>query len=154
MATLLRIANAGAAFSLAAMVAVVAADVLLRYALNRPIAASIELIEMAIVGCVFLALPEASARGSHVSIDYLDHALPQRWLKALDRIGHAFICALLVGLAVLLARRGAAMIGRGDLSASLRYPTGLLAFLMSAAVAATAIAHAALALKPAQRTES
>lgn len=149
MNKLLRLTNAAAALSLAAMVGVCVLDVFLRYVFNRPIAASIELVEVAIVGAVFMALPDASARGMHVGIDYLDHALPPRLLRLLDRISHAVIALMLAGLTVLLMRRGVAMIQRGDQSAALHYPTGILAFIMGAASAATAVVHAARAVAPA-----
>jgi TRAP-type C4-dicarboxylate transport system permease small subunit len=135
------ISDVVAAVSLAAMTAITALDVLLRYAFNMPIAASIELVETALVGAVLMALPSASVRGVHISIDYIDMLLSERARRLLDRASDLVISAFLAGLTILLVRRGTTLIERGDLSMTLRYPTGYLAYFMATATALTALVH-------------
>ena len=143
-----RAADLVATLSLAVMMAVVVLDVVLRYAFNMPVAASIELVEAGIVGTVFMALPGASAHGSHISIDYLDALLSQRLRVLLDRVSHLLIALLLAGLAVLLAQRGMLFLQRGDVSITLNYPTGYLALFMSVAIALAGLVHLHRFMRP------
>lgn len=151
---MLRISNISdliAAVSLAAMVAITTLDVLLRYAFNMPIAASIELVEIFIVGTVLMALPSASGRGAHISIDYIDALLSDRARRLLDRASDLVLSLFLAGLTVLLVERGMTLIDRGGVSITLRYPTGYLAFFMAMATALTALVHLVRFALPAER---
>lgn len=151
---MLRISNISdlvAAASLAAMMAITALDVLLRYAFNMPIAASIELVEATLVGTVLMALPSASARGVHINIDYIDMLLSERARRLLDRASDLVISGFLAGLTILLVERGMTLIDRGDLSITLHYPTGYLAFFMATATALTALVHFVRFAFPAER---
>lgn len=143
-----RVADVVATVSLALMMGVVVLDVVLRYAFNMPIAASIELVEAGIVGTVFMALPSASAQGAHISIDYVDALLSERARALLDRVSHLLIALLLAGLSVLLAKRGMVLLERGDVSIALHYPTGYLALFMALAIAVTALVHLARFVRP------
>lgn len=149
MMSICRVSDLVATVSLAVMMGVVVLDVVLRYAFNMPIAASIELVEAGIVGTVFMALPSASARGAHISIDYVDALLSDRARGLLDRVSHLLIALLLAGLAVLLARRGLTLLARGDVSITLHYPTGYLAMFMALAVTVTGLVHLVRFVRPA-----
>ncbi|MBI5113061.1 MAG: TRAP transporter small permease [Rhodovulum sp.] len=148
MGRLIRLTQLLAAASLGGMVAVVTVDVFLRYAFNRPIAAGIELVELAIVGTIFMALPGASARRIHVSIDYLDDVLPPGAVAVLDRLANGAVAAGLVCLVWHLVIHGLRLAERGETSATLQFSAALPVFLMAAALLATAIVHLCLALLP------
>lgn len=135
-----------AAACLAAMTGIVTIDVVSRYVFNAPIASSIELVETMIVGCVFLALPAASATGTHVTIDYFERALSRRLAAAVGTMANVLIAAVLAYLAHAMARRGLEMIVAGDQSPVLRLPVGGMALVMGGCCALTALVHAFAAL--------
>lgn len=74
-------------------------DVLTRYVLSKPLAGSIDLVEVTLVLVVFLALPECFRRGEQVTVDVVDHlagpdALP--WLKLLAALATIAFLGLLL----------------------------------------------------------
>lgn len=74
---------------LAFMMVFVFVSAILRYAFNAPIAGGNEILEMASVATVMLAVPYCTTQDAHVRIDLLDRALGQmgRWLSdALYRV--------------------------------------------------------------------
>ncbi len=80
---------------LAGMMLFVVAGAVLRYAFNAPIAGGNEVLEMASVALVMLAVPHCTAREEHIRIDLLD--------RPLGRVGRALTDVLYygVGMAVL-----------------------------------------------------
>ena len=81
------------------MMFLVAADVVLRYFLNRPIVGSAELIEMMLVTVTFLAVAYTASEKGHISITLLISRFPQR-AQAIIGI---FTSLLSLGLVVLIA---------------------------------------------------
>ena len=61
-----------AAASLAAMLLVTVADVVLRAALNRPIRGTLEIVELLLTCTFFLALPASFLREEHIVVDVVD----------------------------------------------------------------------------------
>ena len=84
-----------AAASLAAMMLVTVADVVLRAAINRPIRGTLEIVELLLACSFFLALPATFLRDEHIVVDMIDGMAPRR-VPLLKRI------AALLG-AVLMA---------------------------------------------------
>ena len=84
-----------ASVSLAAMMLVTVADVVLRAAFNRPIRGTLEIVELLLACSFFLALPATFLRDEHIVVDIVDGMAP-RWVPLLRRI------AALLG-AVLMA---------------------------------------------------
>lgn len=83
------------AIILAFMMVFVFVSAILRYAFNAPIAGGNEVLEMASVATVMLAVPYCTTQDAHVRIDLLD--------KALGRVGRLFTDALycVIGIVVL-----------------------------------------------------
>ena len=92
---LVRWENIFGAVAIAILIAagiLICVDVLLRYAFNRPILGSIEIIEYALVYITFLGASWAVPRGAHIDIDVCVRAMPKPWQR---------ICALLSNLIAL-----------------------------------------------------
>lgn len=98
---LVRWENFFGALAIAILVAagiLICVDVLLRYAFNRPLLGSIEIIEYALVYITFLGASWAVPRGAHIDIDVCVQAMPKSWQR---------ICAFLsnfisLGVALVL----------------------------------------------------
>ncbi len=86
------------ALFLTSMMLITVADVTARSLFNRPITGAYDLVQLFLVGTVFLSIPEVFRRGDNIVIDFVDHffsAQAVRWLKL------AASLAALVFLAVL-----------------------------------------------------
>jgi len=90
-----------AGVSLAAMMLITVADVVLRAVANKPIRGTFEIVELLLACTFFLALPAAFLRDEHIVVDIVDGAAP-RWVPALKR----FSLALAVGLLAAMAWQG------------------------------------------------
>lgn len=93
-----RILSFLAGISLLFMMAVITVSVLARYIFNSPITGADEIIQLAAVGVVMLALPYATMQGAHVRVDIFDQLLG-RWGRmggdVLARILSGFVLAVL-----------------------------------------------------------
>src|SRR5258706_10150385 len=90
---------------LAASGILICIDVLMRYAFNRPLLGSIEIIEYALVYITFLGASWAVPRGAHIDIDVCVQAMPKFWQR---------VCAFLsnfisLGVAIVLMVFGASV---------------------------------------------
>jgi TRAP-type transport system small permease protein len=81
-----------------AMVAVVAAQVALRYGLNRSIDWADEIGRLAFVWAIFLAIPLGVRDGAHIGIDLLVDKLPAAGQRALRRTGAAVAAAMMFAI--------------------------------------------------------
>jgi TRAP-type C4-dicarboxylate transport system permease small subunit len=129
-----------AAVSLAAMMLVTVADVILRAASNRPIRGTLEIVELLLACSFFLALPATFLRDEHIVVDIVDGMAP-RWVPLLRRV--AALLAVLV-MAVMawqgwIAARDALMFN--DVTSDLAIPriwywVPVLAGMIGGAIAA------------------
>lgn len=78
------------------------ADVLMRYAFNRPFSGSVEVTEFAMSLIVFLALPYTGWVGAHISVDLFEKYLDRPALRLLP----SMIAFLGAALFALIAWRG------------------------------------------------
>lgn len=93
--------------AMAAMVATVAAQVFMRYALNLSLDWAEEISRLFFVWAVFLAMPLGVKRGAHVGIALLTDRLPARVQGVLFRVMAglaALLMAVVVAEAAILAR--------------------------------------------------
>ena len=74
-----------AGISLAAMMLVTVADVVLRAAVNKPIRGTLEIVELLLACTFFLALPATFLRDEHIVVDIVD-GIAARWVPLLRRI--------------------------------------------------------------------
>ena len=87
-----------AAVSLAAMMFVTVADVILRAAINKPIRGTLEIVELLLTCTFFLALPASFLREEHIVVDVVD-GFAARWVPLLRRIAGMFGVLLMVAMA-------------------------------------------------------
>ncbi len=99
-ATLVRWLRAAAMAALLVMMAVTLVDVTIRVTLNELVLGSVEIVQLMLVIVVFLALPEATLSGSHVTVDVVDRYVSARALRAIRCAGAFLTGALLTLLAV------------------------------------------------------
>jgi TRAP-type C4-dicarboxylate transport system permease small subunit len=111
-----------AALSLAAMMLIIVADVVLRAALRLPVRGQYELVELALGYTIFLALPAVFLRDAHLVVDVADHFVSARVRRVLDLLG---AIASLVALAVMLWQmvpQALYMMNFGDMTFDLQIP--------------------------------
>jgi TRAP-type C4-dicarboxylate transport system permease small subunit len=84
--------------AVAAMVAVVSAQVALRYGFNRSIDWADEIGRLAFVWTIFLAIPLGVRDGAHIGIDLLVDKLPPAGQSALRRAGAALGAAMMLAI--------------------------------------------------------
>lgn len=85
--------------SMAIMVAVVAAQVFFRYALNLSVDWAEEISRLSFVWSVFFAIPLGVKRGSHVGISLLTDRLPSRLRDGLFRVMNLLAMVLMAVVA-------------------------------------------------------
>ena len=79
----------------------IVADVFLRYVFNRPLAYTLELVEIALSLVVFFGVVVCTARQGHIEMNILVVRLPKRAQLAID----CFVYFLCTGLFVVIAWR-------------------------------------------------
>ncbi|MGA8050885.1 MAG: TRAP transporter small permease subunit [Burkholderiales bacterium] len=145
------LAYAGMALLCAAMLVLIV-DIATRRTLGFSILGTIDLTQLGVMGCVFLAMPLAFLRGTHVGVEFLTDRLPPPLLRTLK-----FACGIVGALFMLaLAWYGLAQariqLAQGDQSVTLGIPmilywapllVGSFASAATAAIAAVAALRAA-----------
>jgi len=81
-----RYASYGSALALAAMMLLTVADVILRALANLPITGAYDLVQLFLVGTVFLSIPEVFMRGENIVVDFIDHLVGPRTIDVLRMI--------------------------------------------------------------------
>ncbi len=146
-----RLLGYAAAAVLFALMALTCADVGGRYFLNRPILGAFELTEMLLAALIFTALPLATLRNEHVTIDLFDALMPA-WVL---RLQHVLACAIgvvcLGYLAWRLWLRAGNMLAAGQTTAQLHFTIAWLTYGMAVMTGLSAAALAVVAFRPPQR---
>jgi TRAP-type transport system small permease protein len=101
LASMTRYASYGSAIFLAAMMLITVADVVLRAVFNLPITGTYDLVQLFLVGTVFLSIPDVFLHDKNIVIDFVDHVFGARGVRGLKLIANL---AALVFLAVLFWR--------------------------------------------------
>jgi TRAP-type C4-dicarboxylate transport system permease small subunit len=91
----------GSALFLTAMMLITVADVVLRAVFNLPITGTYDLVQLFLVGTVFLSVPDVFLREKNIVIDFIDHVAGARAIGTLKLIANVFA---VVFLAVLIWR--------------------------------------------------
>lgn len=142
-------AYAGVAL-LAAGMLVLIVDIAGRKTVGASVLGTLDLTQLAVMSCVFLAMPLAFLRGSHVRVEFLTEGLPPRALATLEfAVGllAAVFIAVLAYYGALQARLAGA---QNDVSATLRIPMILYWIPLVAGLAACAVAALLAALRAAR----
>lgn len=88
-----------AGLGLLLVLALIFVSVIMRYVFDAPIVGVNEMVQMASVGIVMLALPWCTAEGAHVGVDVLDHKIG-RWGRFIGDIQARVIAALILSVLV------------------------------------------------------
>jgi len=92
LGVLTRYASYGSALFLAAMMLVTVVDVVLRAVFNLPVTGTYDLVQLFLVGTVFLSAPEVFLREKNIIVDFSDHVFAPRVVKVLRVIAN--ICCV------------------------------------------------------------
>ena len=107
---------------LVALMLLTVADVVLRFALGRPIRGTFELTELAMVAVALLGLGYAQHLGEHITIGLLYERLPAGWRRALDVLAGLTSLLLTVAITWQLGRHFGRMRDSGEVTAVLGLP--------------------------------
>lgn len=99
LALLTRYAGYGSALCLAAMMLITVADVTLRALANLPITGAYDLVQLFLVGTVFLSVPDVFLRGENIVVDFVDHLVGPRAIYLL-KIAARLLAFVFVGVLV------------------------------------------------------
>jgi TRAP-type C4-dicarboxylate transport system permease small subunit len=129
-----------AALCLVVMMAATVVDVVLRAAFNLPVFGTFEVVELTLVGVVFLALPEVFLKDQHVTVDVVDQVAAPGVVRLLKTAAALLTLAFVVVLGWnMLAPAGDAM-RFGETTLDLKLPIWLFWTPMLIGMAASLVA--------------
>jgi TRAP-type C4-dicarboxylate transport system permease small subunit len=82
-----RCAGYGSALFLTAMMLITVADVTLRALFNLPITGAYDLVQLFLVGTIFLSIPHVFLRDENIVIDFVDHVFGRTLVGLLKVLG-------------------------------------------------------------------
>src|SRR5271156_3068192 len=88
LAAMTRYANYGSALFLVAMMLITVADVVMRAGFNLPVTGTYDLVQLFLVGTVFLSIPDVFLHDKNIVIDFVDHVFGARVVGALKVIAN------------------------------------------------------------------
>src|SRR5487761_722428 len=91
-------ANYSSAIFLTAMMLITVFDVILRAIFNLPITGAYDLVQLFLVGTVFLSIPDVFLRDKNIVVDFVDHVFGARAVGALKLIANIVAVAFLTVL--------------------------------------------------------
>jgi TRAP-type C4-dicarboxylate transport system permease small subunit len=116
-------------------------DVVGRYLLNRPVPGGFEVTELGLLVLIFAGLPLVSRADEHVTMDFIDRLIGERWRALLERAVHV-VCAAIFGLGAWLVWLKADRIWEyRDATDVLRIVYGPFVYFMAVMIALTAAVH-------------
>ncbi len=130
--------------ALGVMMAVTIVDVGMRLVLNELVLGSVEVVELALVCVVFLALPETFIRDEQVTVDVVDQLAGPRARRWLERSAALATAVLLVVMAVRTVPPALDTLEIGDLTSDLQLR--LLWYWLPLVLGAVVAALAAIAM--------
>ena len=133
---------------LLAMMLLTVVDVVARYVFSRPVRGAFEITELLLLSLIFAGLPLASRAGEHVTLDFVDLALPPWGRRLLRRLIDLVCGVILLGLAWRVWVKADKIAGYGDTTEVLRLPVSPFVYVMALMVAITAVVHLAKVVFP------
>jgi TRAP-type C4-dicarboxylate transport system permease small subunit len=103
-------------------VAVLMVDIVTRKSIGFSILGMIDLTQLAQMACVFLVLPLAFLRESHISVDFFTERLPLRVRAGIECVSALLGVALLGAILWYSWGQAAIQVGQGDRSITLGIP--------------------------------
>ena len=93
-----RYATYGSALFLAAMMLVTVTDVVLRALFNLPVTGTYDLVQLFLVGTVFLSIPDVFLHDKNIVIDFVDHMFGGRAISTFKLISNVMALGFLMVL--------------------------------------------------------
>jgi TRAP-type C4-dicarboxylate transport system permease small subunit len=119
------------AVSLFAMMVITFVDIAGRFVLHRPLAGSIDLVQVLLLLTAGCTLPAVTWRGEHLSIGLFDNARPTALERARRAIVATVVAVAFGMLAVVLWRYGGETAANGDVIGYLRLPVSPFVYALS-----------------------
>ena len=147
-----RSTGSGAAFFLAAMMMITIIDVTSRALFNRPITGAYDLVQLFLVGSVFLSVPSVFLRGENIVIDFIDHLLGWRAVEILKVIANLLAFVFLATLLYQMVAPARDAMRFHEVSSDLAIPMGvhwslmLLGIVLALLPAALTLANSVVTL--------
>ncbi len=129
------------AATLAAMMLITVADVVLRYLFAAPIRGAFELTELGLLVLIFAGLPLVSRADEHVTMDFIDRVMPARARSLFIRFVHILTAAVMFALAWLMWHKAGKIAAYADTSQSLGIPLAPFVYFMAVMIATTGAIH-------------
>ncbi|MDJ0950191.1 MAG: TRAP transporter small permease [Alphaproteobacteria bacterium] len=120
--TAARLLAGAAALILAAMMMITVADILLRSVFAIPIFGTFDLVELFLVGVIFLAIPLTLLREEHVVVDAIDHVVSGRTRTLLRWTGAALALLFLLLMGLNMIQPALDTLAFGDRTLDLEIP--------------------------------
>lgn len=133
--------GAASAAILFAMMLLTFADVVARYLFDFPLRGAFEVTELMLLVLIFAGLPLVSHADENVTMDFIDHMLPEPALRALERSVHALCAAVFLFLAWLIWLKAGKIATYGDTTDVMKIPIAPFVYFMTAAIALTGAVH-------------
>jgi TRAP-type C4-dicarboxylate transport system permease small subunit len=115
------LAYAGVA-TLCAGILVLIADISTRKTLGFSILGTIDLTQLAVMACVYLAMPLAFLRGTHVGVEFVSDALPAPLTRACKVVAALLTAAFLAAIFWYSLGQARIQLAQGDQSVTLAIP--------------------------------
>lgn len=139
-----RILNAIVALVIFSMMALIFADVLLRYLFNAPIAGSFEIMQFQLALVIFAALPLVSACEEHIVVSLFDGVF-RGTIRRIQQVGVSLVSIAALGLvAWLMVLQGRTALRYDKVTGYLELPLAGLDFAMAALALVALLVQTAL----------
>lgn len=142
----------GAAFFLASMMMITIIDVTSRTLLNRPITGAYDLVQLFLVGSVFLSIPDVFLRDDNIVVDFIDHLLGRPAVEILKVIANLLAVVFLAVLIYEMVEPARDAVRFHEVSPDLAIPMGvhwslmLLGVVLGLLLAALALTNSVVTL--------
>jgi TRAP-type C4-dicarboxylate transport system permease small subunit len=124
-----------------AMMLLTFVDVVARYLFNFPLRGAFEVTELMLLVLIFAGLPLVSHADEHVTMDFIDHLLPQGASLTLVRVVHALVAAVMFFLSWQVWLKAQRIAGYGDTTDVIKIPVGPFVYFMAVMIALTGLVH-------------
>ncbi len=121
------------------LMTITVADVVGRYALNAPLPAGYELVQVGMAILVFLVVPVVTARDEDIRVDIFQRLFPARIRPALRLASKAISLVVILAFAWLLWQRAGTFRVSGETTSNLRMPLAPLAVFVAISWAVSAV---------------
>ena len=137
-----RAASYGSALFLAAMMLITVADVTLRAVANLPITGTYDLVQLFLVGTIFLSIPDVFLRDENIVIDFVDHVAARAIIDILKLIANLAAFVFLIVLSWRMLGPASDSVRFHDVSPDLSVPMIVHWTLMIAGIVLALLAAA------------